>query len=291
MGCALCRCRVGQSIRAWDGHTPPNLPHPNDRIQPSKHITHPIKRPSLPRRLRRGPGEQQRALLHERHAVDLEQRARAVLGVHQADRQPLEVGLDRRRLALGPDALLALGVVLLSERLRRVQWVAIGIACIAVLVLTISYGGVPWISLVLAFSFGTYGLLKKRANVEALPSLAIETAVFAPFALAYLLVLEVGGQASFVSVGWETSLLLILLGPVTALPLLAFGAAAIRIPLSTLGVIQYMTPIGQFLLGVTVFGESMPALRWIGFILVWVALVMFTVDAWRRSRMPVVVPD
>lgn len=192
---------------------------------------------------------------------------------------------------INPLVSVALGVVLLSERLRRVQWAAIGIACIAVLVLTISYGGVPWISLVLAFSFGIYGLLKKRANVDALPSLAIETAVFTPLALLYLGYLNAEGEASFLSAGWGTSLLLILLGPVTALPLLAFGAAAIRIPLSTLGVIQYMTPIGQFLLGVTVFGESMPALRWIGFILVWVALVMFTVDAWRRSRIPVVVPD
>lgn len=192
---------------------------------------------------------------------------------------------------INPLVTVALGVVLLSERLRRVQWLAIGIACIAVLVLTISYGGVPWISLTLAFSFGIYGLLKKRANIDALPALAIETAVFTPLALVYLGFLEVNGKASFLSDGWGISILLILLGPVTALPLIAFGAAAIRIPLSTLGVIQYMTPIAQFLLGVTVFGESMPALRWVGFVLVWIALVVFTVDAWRRARMPVVEPD
>lgn len=192
---------------------------------------------------------------------------------------------------INPLVSVALGVVLLSERLRRVQWVAIGIACAAVLVLTLSYGGVPWISLTLAFSFGIYGLLKKRANVEALPALAIETAVFTPFALIYLGILEVNGEAAFLHDGWSISILLILLGPVTALPLIAFGAAAIRIPLSSLGIIQYMTPIAQFLLGVTVFGESMPALRWVGFALVWVALVVFTVDAWRRARVPVVEPD
>lgn len=192
---------------------------------------------------------------------------------------------------INPLVTVALGVVFLSERLRRVQWLAIGIACVAVLVLTVSYGGVPWISLVLAFSFAFYGLLKKRAGVDALPALAIETAVFTPFALLYLGVLETRGDAAFLGDGWGISILLILLGPVTALPLLAFGAAAIRIPLSTLGVIQYMTPIAQFLLGVTVFGESMPALRWIGFVLVWIALVVFTVDAWRRSRIPVVEPD
>jgi chloramphenicol-sensitive protein RarD len=158
-------------------------------------------------------------------------------------------------------------------------------------VLTVSYGGIPWISLTLAFSFGLYGLIKKRANVDALPSLAVETAVVTPIALVYLWYLEANGEAAFVIDGWGISILLILLGPITALPLLAFGAAAIRIPLSTLGVIQYVTPTVIFLLGITVFGESMPALRWVGFVLVWIALVIFTADAWRRSRVPVVEPD
>lgn len=192
---------------------------------------------------------------------------------------------------INPLVSVALGVVLLSERLGRTQWLAIGIAAVAVLVLTVSYGGIPWISLTLAFSFGLYGLIKKRANVDALPSLAVETAVVTPIALVYLWYLEANGEAAFVIDGWGISILLILLGPITALPLLAFGAAAIRIPLSSLGVIQYVTPTVIFLLGITVFGESMPALRWVGFVLVWIALVIFTADAWRRSRVPVVEPD
>jgi chloramphenicol-sensitive protein RarD len=192
---------------------------------------------------------------------------------------------------INPLVSVALGVVLLSERLGRTQWLAIGIAAVAVLVLTVSYGGIPWISLTLAFSFGLYGLIKKRANVDALPSLAVETAVVTPIALVYLWYLEANGEAAFVIDGWGISILLILLGPITALPLLAFGAAAIRIPLSTLGAIQYVTPTVIFLLGITVFGESMPALRWVGFVLVWIALVIFTADAWRRSRVPVVEPD
>jgi chloramphenicol-sensitive protein RarD len=192
---------------------------------------------------------------------------------------------------INPLVSVALGVILLSERLRRIQWLAIGIAALAVLILTISYGGVPWISLTLAFSFGFYGLIKKRANVGALPAVAIETAVLTPIAVAYLLFLEARGEAAFIQDGLGISILLILLGPVTAVPLLAFGAAAIRIPLSSLGVIQYVTPTVIFLLGITVFGESMPALRWLGFGLVWIALVVFTVDAWRRSRIPVVEPD
>lgn len=192
---------------------------------------------------------------------------------------------------INPLVSVALGVILLSERLARTQWLAIGIAALAVLVLTMSYGGVPWISLTLAVSFGFYGLIKKRANVDALPSLAIETAVVTPIAVAYLWFLEAKGEAAFIQDGLGISVLLILLGPITAIPLLAFGAAAIRIPLSTLGIIQYVTPTVIFLLGITVFGESMPALRWVGFGLVWIALVIFTVDAWRRSRVPVIEPD
>ena len=192
---------------------------------------------------------------------------------------------------INPLVSVALGVILLAERLDKTQWLAIGIAVVAVLVLTVSYGGVPWISLTLAVSFGFYGLIKKRANVDALPSLAIETAVVTPIAVAYLWFLEANGEAAFIQDGLGISVLLILLGPITAIPLLAFGAAAIRIPLSTLGIIQYVTPTVIFLLGITVFGESMPALRWVGFGLVWIALVVFTVDAWRRSRVPVIEPD
>lgn len=185
---------------------------------------------------------------------------------------------------VNPLISVALGVLLLRERLRRLQWVAVGIAIIAVVILTVSYGSLPWISLTLGFSFGMYGLLKKLANVGSTDSLVIETAALAPFALALMGVWEAGGQAAFVLDGWQISILLILLGPVTALPLLAFGGAATRIPLSTLGVLQYITPILQFAIGVFIFNEAMPASRWIGFLFVWSALVVFSTDAYRHSR-------
>jgi len=185
---------------------------------------------------------------------------------------------------INPLISVALGILLLRERLRRLQWVAVGIAILAVAILTVSYGQLPWISLVLGFSFGMYGLLKKLANVGSTDSLLIETAALAPFALALMGVWESSGQAAFVLDGWQISILLILLGPVTALPLLAFGGAATRIPLSTLGLLQYITPILQFMIGVFVFNEAMPGSRWLGFLFVWTALVVFSTDAYRHAR-------
>ncbi len=185
---------------------------------------------------------------------------------------------------INPLISVALGVALLRERLRRMQWIAVGIALVAVAVLTVSYGALPWISLTLGFSFGMYGLLKKLANVGSTDSLVIETAALAPFALALMGVWEAQGRAAFVLDGWQISVLLILLGPVTALPLLAFGGAATRIPLSTLGVLQYITPILQFAIGVFIFNEAMPGSRWLGFVFVWSALVVFSTDAYRHSR-------
>lgn len=185
---------------------------------------------------------------------------------------------------VNPLISVALGVILLRERLRRMQWIAVGIALVAVAILTVSYGALPWISLTLGFSFGIYGLLKKLANVGSTESLVIETAALAPFALLLMGVWEADGQAAFVLDGWQISVLLILLGPVTALPLLAFGGAATRIPLSTLGVLQYITPILQFAIGVFIFNEAMPASRWLGFVFVWSALVVFSTDAYRHSR-------
>ena len=185
---------------------------------------------------------------------------------------------------INPLISVALGVLLLRERLRRLQWLAVGIALVAVGILTVSYGTIPWISLSLAFSFALYGLLKKLAGVGSIQSLAIETAVLAPFALALMAIWEADGRAAFVLDGWQISVLLILLGPITALPLLAFGGAATRIPLSTLGILQYTTPIMQFTIGVYVFDEAMPLSRWIGFLIVWTALVVFSLDAYRHSR-------
>ncbi|WP_340376854.1 EamA family transporter RarD [Streptomyces sp. SS7] len=187
---------------------------------------------------------------------------------------------------INPLVTIAMGVLILKERLRPVQWAAVGIGLAAVLVLTVGYGRPPWISLCLAFSFATYGLVKKKVNLGGVESLAAETAIqFLP-ALGYLLWLSAHGGATFTSEGAGHAALLASTGVVTALPLVCFGAAAIRVPLSTLGLLQYLAPVFQFLLGVVYFGEEMPAERWAGFGLVWLALVLLTADAWRAARRP-----
>jgi chloramphenicol-sensitive protein RarD len=185
---------------------------------------------------------------------------------------------------INPLVTVALGVIFLRERLRTGQWVAVGIAILAVAVLTFSYGQLPWISLTLAFSFGIYGLVKKFVGLGAVASLTIETAVLAPLALILLAQWEATGQAAFILDGTTITLLLILVGPITAIPLLAFGAAANRIPLSTLGILQYLTPILQFLLGLLVFNEAMTPSRWVGFVLIWIALALFTAIAVQQER-------
>ncbi len=185
---------------------------------------------------------------------------------------------------INPLISVALGVILLREKLRRMQWIAVTIAIIAVSILTFSYGAVPWISLVLGFSFGMYGLLKKLANVGSTESLTIETVALAPFAVTLMIMWTANKQAAFILDGWQISLLLVLLGPVTAIPLLAFGGAATRIPLSTLGILQYITPILQFSIGVFIFSEAMPTDRWVGFVIVWIALVIFSLDAYRHPH-------
>lgn len=185
---------------------------------------------------------------------------------------------------INPLVTIALGVLLLKERLRPAQWVAVGIAATAVLVLSIGYGRPPWISLILAFSFGVYGLVKKKVNIGGLESLAAETAVqFLP-ALAYLLWLGSQGSATFGTEGAGHAALLAATGIVTAVPLVCFGAAAIRVPLSTLGLLQYLAPVFQFSLGVLYFHEAMPPERWAGFSLVWLALTVLTWDALRTAR-------
>ena len=185
---------------------------------------------------------------------------------------------------INPLVTVLMGVLVLSERLRRLQWAALGLAAGAVVVLTLDYGRLPWIALVLAFSFGTYGLLKKQAGVDAVESLTIETVVLSPLALAFLVWLGLRGDSSFTSDGAGHTTLLLTTGIVTVIPLLFFGAAAIRLPLVTIGLLQYLAPVLQFLLGVLWYHESMPAARWIGFGLVWVALVIFTVEAWQHRR-------
>ncbi|MCX4512573.1 EamA family transporter RarD [Streptomyces sp. NBC_01619] len=185
---------------------------------------------------------------------------------------------------INPLVTIAMGVLLLKERLRPAQWAAVGIGFAAVVVLAVGYGRPPWISLVLAFSFAVYGLIKKKINIGGLESLAAETAVqFLP-ALAYLLWLGSQGSADFGAHGAGHAALLAATGIVTAVPLVCFGAAAIRVPLSTLGLLQYLAPVFQFLLGIVYFHEAMPAERWAGFSLVWLALSMLTWDALRTAR-------
>lgn len=185
---------------------------------------------------------------------------------------------------INPLVTIALGVLLLKERLRPVQWAAVGVGAAAVVVLTVGYGRLPWISLTLAFSFAAYGLVKKKVNIGGLESMAAETAIqFLP-ALAYLLWLGSQGDSTFAAEGAGHAALLAATGVVTAVPLICFGAAAIRVPLSTLGLLQYLAPVFQFGLGVLYFHEAMPPERWAGFSLVWLALTLLTWDALRTAR-------
>jgi chloramphenicol-sensitive protein RarD len=185
---------------------------------------------------------------------------------------------------INPLVTIGLGVLVLHERLRPAQWTAVGIGASAVVVLTVGYGRLPWIALTLAFSFGVYGLVKKKIAMGGLESLAAETSVqFLP-ALAFLLVLGARGHATFTGHGSGHATLLAMSGLVTAVPLVCFGMAANRLPLSTIGLVQYLAPVFQFLIGILHFHERMPAERWAGFLLVWCALVLLTWDAVRTAR-------
>jgi chloramphenicol-sensitive protein RarD len=185
---------------------------------------------------------------------------------------------------INPLVSIVFGVVLLGERLRSWQWVAVGLGGAAVAVLTVDYGGLPWIALVLAFSFGTYGLVKKTLGMGAVQSLAGETAILFLPALGYLVWLQADGRNTMTTEGPGHAALMVSTGVVTAVPLLFFGAAAIRIPLSWLGLLQYSAPVLQFLIGVAVYDEPMPASRWFGFALVWAALVLVTVESLLARR-------
>jgi chloramphenicol-sensitive protein RarD len=185
---------------------------------------------------------------------------------------------------INPLVTVLMGVLILKERLRPWQWAAIGIAAAAVVGLTIEYGRPPWVALVLAFSFGTYGLAKKIAGVGAVPSITFETMALAPVALLYLVVLGSHGGGHFTTDGPGHAVLLASTGVVTAVPLICFGGAAIRVSLTTIGLLQYLAPILQFLLGVAVFHEHMTPMRWVGFVAVWVALMIFTFEALRHRR-------
>lgn len=181
---------------------------------------------------------------------------------------------------INPLVTVLLGVLILRERLRTAQWVAVGIAGVAVLVLAIGYGQFPWISLVLAFSFGLYGFVKKWVGpkVDAVSGLTIETALLAPVAVGLLWVVAATDGIVFGTAGVANTLLLVSAGVVTAVPLLLFAAASRRLPLVWIGLTQFLTPLLQFLFGALIMGEPMPLERWIGFILVWVALTVFMTD-------------
>jgi chloramphenicol-sensitive protein RarD len=185
---------------------------------------------------------------------------------------------------INPLVNFLLGVIFLGERLRLGQVVAVILAGLGVLYLTVSYGSLPWISLVLAFTFGMYGLIKKTARLESMHGFSLETMVLFLPALGYLLYRNASGVGAFGHQGMLVTLLLVLAGPVTSIPLLLFGYSARRIPLSMLGFIQYIAPTLQFLLGVFVYREPFPPARLVGFSIIWMALLVYSLENIYFSR-------
>lgn len=184
---------------------------------------------------------------------------------------------------INPIVVIATGVIILKEKMRRLQWVSLGIATLGVAVLTLDYGRLPWIALGLALSWGSYGLVKKQLGLGALEGLSIETLISSGAYLAYLFWLGNQGQGQF-GLSWGVTLLFIGAGAVTAIPLLLFNGATNRLPLTLIGLLQYITPTIQFSIGVWYFHEDMPAARWIGFFIIWVALVTLTLDLIKSGR-------
>jgi chloramphenicol-sensitive protein RarD len=184
---------------------------------------------------------------------------------------------------ISPVIIIAFGIILLREKMRPLQWVSVAIAAVGVLVLTIDYGRLPWIAISLALSWGTYGLVKKKLNLGALEGLAIETLIsLLPYG-GYLIYLGKQGTGQF---GHSPGLTLLLMsaGAVTAIPLLLFNGSANRLPYSTIGLLQYITPTILFSIGVWIRHEDMPAARWIGFVAIWLALIALGTDLVRSSR-------
>ncbi|XZG71526.1 EamA family transporter RarD [Chitinibacteraceae bacterium HSL-7] len=187
---------------------------------------------------------------------------------------------------INPLLSVLLGVLVLRERLRPLQWLAVAIASTGVIWLTLYAGGLPWIALVLATTFGLYGLIRKLAPVGALPGLMVETLCLTPFAALALGILIGNGEAAITQGATHTILLLIVAGPITAIPLMLFAAGARRIPLSMLGFLQYLGPTVQFLLGRLLWHEPFSGARTTGFILIWSALLVFALEgAWRQRRL------
>ncbi|WP_243155721.1 EamA family transporter RarD [Kocuria sp. TGY1127_2] len=188
---------------------------------------------------------------------------------------------------INPVATIVLGVFVLHEKLRRLQWIAVGISLVAIVVLTVEYGSLPWMSLLIAGSFALYGLVKKNVGgrVDSLTGLTFETAwLFIPSVIVLALVGTVGGGLAFGQIGLLKTALLVGTGFITLIPLLTFAGAATRLPLSYVGMVQYFTPIMQFLAGYLLLGEEMSTGRWIGFAIVWLAILVLIIDAIRAAR-------
>jgi chloramphenicol-sensitive protein RarD len=184
---------------------------------------------------------------------------------------------------INPLIIIGFGVLLLKEKMRPLQWAAVIIASIGVLVLTIDYGRLPWIALILAISWGSYGLIKKQLGLGALEGLAIETLISAFFYLAYLVYIGNQGTGQF-GHSWGLTILLISAGAVTAIPLLLFNGSTNRLPFTTIGLLQYITPTLQFSIGVWVLDEPMNTARWIGFLIIWAALTALALDLVKSNR-------
>ena len=186
---------------------------------------------------------------------------------------------------INPLVSVFLGFAFLGERLRRLQWVAVALAAAGVVLLTVRYG-LPWVSLTLAFSFGTYGLVRKVADVPPMLGLLVEIALLTPVTVGYLAWLGARGEGAFGTGDVTTSVLLAAAGPVTVVPLLLFADGIRKLTLATVGFLQYMTPTGHFLLAVTVFGEAFGAAHLVAFACIWTALGLYTYDLRRRLTLP-----
>ena len=184
---------------------------------------------------------------------------------------------------INPLVVIATGVIVLKEKMRPLQWFAVGVAAIGVGVLTFDYGRLPWIALGLALSWGSYGLVKKQLGLGALEGLSIETLLSSGAYLGYLIWLGNSGEGQF-SHSLKLTLLLIGAGAVTAIPLLLFNGSTNRLPLTLVGLLQYITPTIQFCIGVWYYHEAMPAARWVGFTIIWVALISLAIDLVRSGR-------
>lgn len=185
---------------------------------------------------------------------------------------------------INPLFSVLLGVIFLRERLRPAQWIPIGLAAVGVIYLTKAYGSLPWIALFLAFSFGLYGLVKKTSPLGSLYGLTLETGVVFIPALLYLIFMEVVNQGSFGHIGIGPDLLMIGAGAVTTIPLLMFASAAKRIPLTMVGIMQYIAPTLQFLIGIFVYKEVFTTAKLIGFSIVWIALIIFWLESFWVSK-------